>query len=296
MATVSNKSLIFREIPTREMEVGVHMCFEDRPMSLTPPPKGITIKTLNIGFDPHQRDRMRGPDFQGYVPGYVLGETMSGFTVAKVVESDNEEYKVGDIVSGVLPLAEYGVVPVEVLGYKPMASPVVWKVNNKYNLDLNNYIGPLGLAGMTAWNSFYSLVKPEKGQTIWVNAASSSVGELVVQLAKREGMRVIGSVSSAEKLKYVKDLGADEVFNYKEEKAEDALKRLAPDGLDVVYDNVGGEDFEAAIANMKWFGKIISCGMVCIALCYPRRHRECVPLLIPNRSHNTTSCQRRLTT
>lgn len=116
---------------------------------------------------------------------------------------------------------------------------------------------------MTAWNSFYGLVKPEAGKTIWVNAASSAVGEIVVQLAKKEGMRVIGSVSSEEKAKYViEQLGADECFNYTEEPCGDALKRLAPDGLDVVYENVGGDHFQAAIDNMKWFGKIIVCGMV----------------------------------
>lgn len=92
------------------------------------------------------------------------------------------------------------------------------------------------------------------------------MGEIVVQLAKKEGMRVIGSVSSADKAKYVTEvLGADECFNYREEKCIDALKRLAPEGLDVVYENVGGDHFEAAIANMKDFGRIIVCGMVSVA-------------------------------
>ncbi|KAF3766433.1 NAD(P)-binding protein, partial [Cryphonectria parasitica EP155] len=140
---------------------------------------------------------------------------------------------------------------------------MIEKLENKYNLDLANWVGPLGLAGQTAWNSFYGLVKPEKGKTIWVNAASSAVGEIVVQLAKKEGMRVIGSVSSDEKVKYVvEELGADECFNYTKESCNDALKRLAPEGLDVVYENVGGDHFEAAINNINWFGRIIVCGMV----------------------------------
>lgn len=165
-----------------------------------------------------------------------------------------------------------------------MASYMIWKIDNQYNLDLGAFVGPLGLAGQTAWvrpgswypscvligytnfvyqNSFYGLVKPEKGKTIWVNAASSAVGEIVVQLAKKEGMHVIGSVSSDEKAKYVvEELGADACFNYNKEPCIDALKRLAPEGLDVVYENVGAEHFEAAIANMKWFGRIIVCGMV----------------------------------
>ncbi|KAK9416343.1 hypothetical protein SUNI508_01760 [Seiridium unicorne] len=259
--TVHNNSWVFKKIPTELPELGVHTTFEDRPVSLTPPPGGVVVKLLVAGLDPHQRDRMRGPDFESYVPGYHLDETITNFAISKVVKSDNPDYKEGDLMQGLLPVAEYGVIPKELIDIKPMASHLVWKVENKYNLDYSHYMGPLGLAGMTAWNSFYGLVKPEKGKTIWVNAASSSVGELVVQLAKKEGMRVIASVSSADKLKYVVDeLGADAGFNYRDEDITAALKRLAPEGLDVVYDNVGGDHFQAAIENLNWFGKIIVCG------------------------------------
>lgn len=93
---------------------------------------------------------------------------------------------------------------------------MIWKIENKYNLDLHHSVGALSLAGQTAWNSFYSLVEPETSKTIWVNTASSAVGEIMAQLAKKEGMRVIGSVSSDEKAKYVvEELGADECFNIK---------------------------------------------------------------------------------
>ncbi|KAH6657920.1 hypothetical protein BKA67DRAFT_533102 [Truncatella angustata] len=260
--TVISKSWVFKQIPTELPELGVHTVFEDRPVSLTPPPGGVVVKVLAAGLDPHQRDRMRGPSFQSYVPGYVPDETITNFAIGKVVKSDNPKFQDGDLIQGLLPVAEYGVIPQEFIEAKPMAAHLVWKVENKYNLDLTHYLGPLGLAGMTAWNSFYGLVKPEKGKTIWVNAASSSVGELVVQLAKREGMRVIGSVSSNDKLKYVvEELGADACFNYREENIFDALKRLAPEGLDVVYENVGGDHFQAAIENLNWFGRIIVCGM-----------------------------------
>lgn len=261
--TVHNKSWVFKQIPSELPELGVHTAFEDRPVSLTPPPGGMVVKILSAGLDPHQRDRMRGPDFQSYVPGYHIDEVIGSFAVGKVVKSDNPGFTDGDLVQGLISVSEYAVIPKEVIEARPMASPLIWKVDNKYNLDLANYLGPLGLPGMTAWNSFYGLVKPEKGKTIWVNAASSSVGELVVQLAKREGMRVIGSVSSADKVKYVvEELGADACFNYREENIFDALKRLAPEGLDVVYENVGGDHFQAAIDNLNWFGKIIVCGMV----------------------------------
>ncbi|KAI3393584.1 hypothetical protein diail_3933 [Diaporthe ilicicola] len=262
MAPVSNKTLVFKSIPEGFIKANENMALEDKPLELTPPPKGIVIKTLVLGFDPHMRDRMKGPTFESYVPGYVPEEPISGFSVAQVVKSDNDKFKEGDIIAGVLPFAEYAVVPVELIEYKPAASYMIWKVDNQYNIDLGNWVGALGLAGQTAWNSFYGLVKPKKGETIWVNAASSTVGEIVVQLAKKEGMRVIGSVSSDEKAEYVKSLGADECFNYTREGCADALRRLAPEGVDVVYENVGGDHFQAALTNMKWFGRIIVCGMV----------------------------------
>ncbi|KUI67860.1 NADP-dependent alkenal double bond reductase P2 [Cytospora mali] len=264
MATVSNKTLVYKQVPQGAMKQDVDMVFETQTLDITkPPPKGLIVKTIVVGFDPHMRDRMRGPTFESYVPGYVPDEPMSAFSVAKVIKSDNEKFKEGEIIAGVFPIAEYGVIPELLIEWKPMASHMVWKVDNKYNIDLAHWVGALGLAGMTAWNSFYGLIKPKKGETIWVNAASGAVGEIVVQLAKKEGMRVIGSVSSDDKKEYVlKELGADECFNFNKESCDAALKRLAPEGLDAVYENVGGEHFEAAISNIKWFGRIIVCGMV----------------------------------
>ncbi|KAI1852782.1 hypothetical protein JX265_003268 [Neoarthrinium moseri] len=260
--TVPNKTWVFREAPTELPSFGINTVIEDRPLRLVPPPGGLVIKLLVAGLDPHQRDRMRGAGHVDYVPGYEPNEPITNFSVARVVSSDNDGFVEGDLIQGSLPISEYGLIPKELIEARAMASPLIWKATGSENLGFEHYVGPLGLAGMTAWNSFYGLVKPVKGETIWVNAASSSVGEVVVQLAKMEGMRVIASVSSDEKLDYVlTELGADAGFNYRREPVSAALRRLAPDGLDVVFENVGGEHFQAAIENMKWFGRIISCGM-----------------------------------
>lgn len=114
MAPVSNKSLIFKSIPQGMMKANVDMALEDKPLELTPPPQGLVVKTLVLGFDPHMRDRMKGPTFESYVPGYVPEEPISGFSVAQVVKSDNDKFKEGEIIAGVLPFAEYSIVPVEV--------------------------------------------------------------------------------------------------------------------------------------------------------------------------------------
>lgn len=186
MALISNKTLVYKQVPEGMIKPNVDMVFEDRPIDLTAvPPKGMLVKTLVIGFDPHMRDRMKGPTFVSYVPGYVPDEPMNTFAVAQVLESDHERYQKGDLIAGVLPIAEYGVIPemvsfliagglisfecpaetgarvlrktvltrikTKLIEAKPMASYMVWKIENKYNLDLGNWVGPLGLAGMTAY-------------------------------------------------------------------------------------------------------------------------------------------------
>lgn len=261
--TVRNTTWVFKNPPTALIEPGVTTAIENRPVQLVAPPGGVVVKLLVAGLDPHQRDRMRGAGNVDYVPGYEKDKPITNFSIGRVILSDADTFEQGCLIAGSLPIAEYAVLPPEILNFKMMATPAVWKVTNPYQLDLKHYVGTLGLAGMTAWNAFYGLVKPVPGQTIWVNAASSSVGEVVVQLAKMEGMRVIASVSSDEKLAYVVDeLGADAGFNYRQEPIDAALKRLVPEGLDVVFENVGGDHLQAAIGNMKWFGRIISCGAV----------------------------------
>ncbi|KAI6920087.1 NAD(P)-binding protein [Hortaea werneckii] len=119
------------------------------------------------------------------------------------------------------------------------------------------------MPGLTAYSSFYDIGKPKKGETIFISAASGAVGQLVGQLAKHEGLKVIGSVGDDKKLDFItKDLGFDGGFNYKKEAAGDALARLAPEGIDIYYENVGGEQLSAALNAMKTFGRIVACGMI----------------------------------
>jgi len=133
----------------------------------------------------------------------------------------------------------------------------VRKLENPYKLDPAMFIGALGMPGLTAYSSFYEIGQPKKGEIIFVSSASGAVGQLVGQLAKHEGLTVIGSVGDDRKLEFItKDLGFDGGFNYKKEKPAEALKRLAPDGIHIYYENVGGEQLEAAINAMKDHGRI----------------------------------------
>jgi len=160
------------------------------------------------------------------------------------------------MIVGGLPIEEYSAVSKEM-------TESLRKLENPYGLDLKIFLGALGMPGLTAYSSFYEIGKPVKGETIFISAASGAVGQLVGQLAKHEGLTVIGSVGSDDKLDFIKnDLNFDCGFNYKKEKPSEALARLAPKGIDIYYENVGGEQLEAALTAMNDFGRIVACGMV----------------------------------
>lgn len=199
---------------------------------------------------------MRDASIKSYSPPFTLGEPITNSGIRTVLKSDNPKFKAGDVLFLMGNTEEYSAIPKELAD-----SGIV--VNNPYNLDVKIFLGALGMPGLTAYSSFYEIGQPKKGETIFISAASGAVGQLVGQLAKHEGLTVIGSVGDDKKLEFItKELKFDGAFNYKKEKAADALKRLAPNGIDIYYENVGGEQLEAAIDAINNFGRIIACGMI----------------------------------
>jgi NADPH-dependent curcumin reductase CurA len=125
------------------------------------------------------------------------------------------------------------------------------------------YVGALGMPGMTAYSSLYEIGKPKKGETIFISAASGAVGQIVGQLAKREGLFVVGSAGSDDKVKYLVDtLHFDAAFNYKKEKPLEALSKYCPKGIDIYFENVGGETLDAVLLVANRLCRIIACGMI----------------------------------
>ena len=251
---VQNKGLIFKQVPSGWPVAGQDLVVETREIDLdaAPPKNGLITKNFYISYDPYQRGRMRAPDVKSYSPPFTLGEPITNRAVSKVVKSDVEQFKPGDVI---ISMDSTGFEEYTRLEEGPTSR--ARKLENPYNLDPRIFVGALGMPGLTAWSSFYEIGEPKKGETIFISAASGAVGQLVGQLAKHEGLKVIGSVGSDEKLEFIlKDLGFDAGFNYKKEKASEALPRLAPDGIDIYYENVGGEQLEAAINNMRQFGRI----------------------------------------
>ncbi|KAK0648235.1 hypothetical protein B0T16DRAFT_348296 [Cercophora newfieldiana] len=258
--TTTNKTLIFKKIPVGAPVPGQDLTIEDRGFdpSAPPPPGGLTLSILYASFDPYQRGRMRPAQAKSYSPPYELDAPIPNSTVARVLKSDTEQYQPGDLVIAFLPIAEYANLTKEQLG------AVQRKVENPYGLkDLSLFLGPLGMPGLTGWSSLHEIGKPKKGETIFISSAAGAVGQVVGQIAKREGLRVIGSVGDDAKLEFItKELGFDGGFNYKKEKPADALERLAPEGIDIYYENVGGEQLEAALDKMNMHGRVVACGMI----------------------------------
>ena len=257
---VQNKALVFKAIPSGLPEAGKHLTVETSNFDeqQNPPSGGITVKINYASFDPYQRGRMRDASIKSYAPPFALGEPVTTRVIATVLRSGNAKCKEGDLIVGnMLPTAEYAALD------KKKVDNDVTKLDNPHNIDPKVFIGALGMPGLTAYSSLYEIGKPKKGETIFVSAASGAVGALVGQIAKHEGLTVIGSVGDDKKLDYItKEMGFDAGFNYKKEKPGDALKRLAPNGIDIYYENVGGEHLEAALTALNNKGRIVACGMI----------------------------------
>ena len=250
---VQNKGLIFKNPPSGWPIQGHDIAVESREFDLNqePPQNGVTTKNFYASFDPYQRNKMRGPENKSYSASYKIGEPITNSIVASVLKSNNEKLAPGDVITGLLPIEEYSSVE------GALAQTVLKRLDNPLMLDPKLFIGALGMTGLTAYSSFFAIGEPKAGETIFISAASGAVGQIVGQLAKHERLTVIGSVGSDEKLEFIKnDLGFDDGFNYKKEKAADALKRLAPKGVDIYYENVGGEQLDAALGAMNAFGRI----------------------------------------
>jgi NADPH-dependent curcumin reductase CurA len=260
MAPEKNLSLIFKKVPSSFPVAGEHLTVEDRGFdpSASPSAGGVTTQNIYASLDPYLRGRMREAESKSYFPPFTLNEPLVSINVCRILKSDNPKYKEGDlIVGGQLPVQQYSTLSSELIENAKKIDP------STALKDLRNYIGPLGMPGLTAYSSLYEIGKPKKGEAIFISSAAGAVGQLVGQLAKHEGLTVIGSVGTEEKLKFItEDLGFDGGFNYKKEKPLEALRRLAPDGIDIYYENVGGEQLEAALEMMKTNGRIVCSGMI----------------------------------
>ncbi|KAJ1327932.1 NADPH:quinone reductase [Microdochium nivale] len=256
---VANKTLVFKKVPEGYPVPGEHLVVEDRPIDLdtAQPAGGLLVEILYASFDPYLRGKMREAGTKSYTPAFDIDAPIVNGTVARVLRSGADNFSEGDIVVAYLPIAQYATISADALaGVRP--------IHNPHNLDLALFTGPLGMPGLTAYSALHRIGKPKAGETVFVSSAAGAVGQVVGQLAKHLGLRVIGSVGSDEKLDFIiNELGFDAGFNYKKESPTVALPRLAGEkGIDIYFENVGGEHLEAALTSMNSGGRIPVCGMI----------------------------------
>ena len=213
----------------------------------------LLLKTTYVSVDPYLRGRMN--DTKSYVPPFELHKPITSGIIAEVIDSKNTAFKKGDFVSGMLEWKEFQISNGEGL-LKVDASKA----------PLSAYLGVLGLTGLTAYLGLTEIGKPKKGETIVVSGAAGAVGSIVGQIAKLFGCKVIGIAGTDEKVAMLKSsLGFDEAINYNTSKnMAAAIKKLAPNGVDLYFDNVGGPISDAVLLNINQFARFIICGAISI--------------------------------
>ena len=226
--------------------------FEFAEVEVPEPAEGqVLVRNLVMSVDPYMRGRMSAA--KSYVAPFEVGKALDGGAVGEVVASRAEGLEPGDFVVHQLGWRDYAVVGAKhLLKVDPSAAP------------LNAHLGVLGMVGLTAYTGLVEMASQKEGDVVFVSGAAGAVGVLAGQIAKLRGAsRVIGSAGSAEKVRYLtEEIGYDAAFNYKDGPVYDQLKAAAPDGIDVYFDNVGGEHLEAAISVLNDFGRTAECGMI----------------------------------
>ncbi|MGH3365139.1 MAG: NADP-dependent oxidoreductase [Nocardioidaceae bacterium] len=214
-------------------------------------PGQVLVRNTVMSVDPYMRGRMN--DVKSYIPPFALGEPLDGDAVGEVVASESEDLAVGETVQHQLGWREHAV----------LDARHARRIDTS-DVPASAYLGVLGMPGMTAYAGLVRIAEVKEGDTVFVSGAAGAVGSLAGQIARNLGAsRVIGSAGSQEKIAYVVDeLGFDAAFDYHDGSVARQLRHHAPEGLDVYFDNVGGDHLEGAIANMKDFGRIAMCGAI----------------------------------
>ena len=224
--------------------------FELKDIVLPPLEDGqVRVRNLWLSVDPYMRGRMN--DVKSYVPSFQVGEPLEGGAIGEVVESKAEGLKTGDLVQ-------------HMSGWRDEAVLGPRSANKLPDLPFapEKFLGVLGVTGVTAYFGLLDAARAKAGDIVFVSAAAGAVGSVVVQIAKARGMKVIGSAGGAQKCDWVRSLGADAVIDYKAEPILKGLAAAAPDGIDVYFDNVGGDHLDAALALARNNARFAICGMI----------------------------------
>jgi NADPH-dependent curcumin reductase CurA len=226
--------------------------FEFAGVPMRDPAEGeVVVQVLYASLDPAMRGWMNDSR-ESYMPPVGLGEVMRAIAVGRVIASKNAQFAVGDHVTGLLGLQDYA----------HSNGQGLTKIDPKL-APLPMYLGALGMPGLTAYFGLLDIGQPKAGETVVVSGAAGAVGALVGQIAKIKGARVVGIAGGAEKCRQlVEELGFDAAIDYKNDNVANALKTHCPNGVDVYFDNVGGEILDAVLLNLAMHARIVICGAI----------------------------------
>jgi len=213
----------------------------------------IVLQAMFLSVDPYMRGRMN--ETKSYVPPFEIGKPITGGVVAKVLKSNSDNFKENDVVTGNLPWQQLCIATADKL----------IKIDTSI-APASYYLGILGMPGLTAYFGLIHIGKPKPGETVVVSGAAGAVGIVVGQIAKLKGCRVVGIAGSDEKVNLLKEtFGFDEVINYKTcTDIKKALREVCPNGVDIYYDNVGGNISDAVISIINFHARIVLCGQIAL--------------------------------
>jgi NADPH-dependent curcumin reductase CurA len=215
-----------------------------------PGPGELLVRNSVMSVDPYMRGRMN--DFPSYVPPFVVDRPLEGGAVGEVLVSGSADVKPGDVVRHSLGWRDYAVVPARDA-----------RVVDTAIAPASAYLGVLGMPGLTAYAGLVEVAALRPGDVVFVSAAAGAVGSLAGQIARLRGAaRVVGSAGSAAKVAWVRELGFDAAFDYHDGPVRRSLKAAAPEGIDVYFDNVGGDHLDVAIAALRPHGRVAMCGAI----------------------------------
>jgi NADPH-dependent curcumin reductase CurA len=214
----------------------------------------VRVRNLFMSVDPYMRGRMN--DVKSYIPPFALGEPLEGGAVGSVIETRSPDLAEGDLVLHNLGWREEAVLPARHAEKVPAS-------NETQGLSPSVYLGVLGMTALTAYVGLLDMAALKPGDVVFVSGAAGAVGSMAGQFAKLKGAaRVIGSAGSDEKVRWLSEIGFDAAFNYKAGSVFEQLPKAAPDGIDVYFDNVGGDHLEASLAVLKPYGRVAMCGAI----------------------------------
>ncbi|MBO9708970.1 MAG: NADP-dependent oxidoreductase [Caulobacter sp.] len=250
-----------REIRLKSRPVGVPTPadFELATVEVGAPGDGeIQVRNLWMSVDPYMRGRMY--DRKSYVPPFELGKALQGGAIGEVTASNDPDFKPGDIVNTMFGWREAFNVSPKALAAAGMGA--VTRIET-HGLPLQAFLGVVGMPGLTAYAGLLRVAALKEGDVVFVSAAAGAVGSVVCQIAKIKGHTVIGSAGGPEKAAFLKSIGVDHVIDYKATPDVVAeLAKVAPKGIDVYFENVGGVHLEAALNSARPFGRFALCGMI----------------------------------